>query len=170
MQFDWRAISGPALTIATTVIAVAVDRHFVTVPSPAPLFICIVAFAASFSGLASGMASAAVAVGGAALFFLNHHATPGYEATDLARLLLLALTAAGTAAITGLLRKRLMDAFALERRHYATAARCRPRWIRSTSASCCSIPTPARNSSTAPSAIISRFRTGRPTASRPSSR
>jgi len=123
MQFDWRAISGPVLTIATTVIAIVVDRYFVTVPSPAPLFICIVAFAASFSGLASGMASAAVAVGGAALFFLNHHATPGYEATDLARLLLLAMTAAGTAAITGLLRKKLMDAFALERRHYATAAR-----------------------------------------------
>ena len=33
------------------------------------------------------------------------------------------MTAAGTAAITGLLRKKLMDAFALERRHYATAAR-----------------------------------------------
>ena len=36
---------------------------------------------------------------------------------------MLAVTAAGTAAITGLLRKRLMDAFALERRHHATAAR-----------------------------------------------
>jgi PAS domain-containing protein len=123
MQFDWRAISGPALTIATAIIAVVVDRHFVVVPSPAPLFICIVAFAASFSGLTSGMVTAAIAVGGAALFFVNHHATPGYEATDLARLLLLALTAAGTAAITGLLRKKLMDAFALERKHYATAAR-----------------------------------------------
>ena len=74
MQFDWRAISGPALTTATALIAVAVDRHFVTVPNPAPLFICIVAFAASLSGLASGMASAAIAVGCAALFFLNHRA------------------------------------------------------------------------------------------------
>ena len=37
--------------------------------------------------------------------------------------LMLAVTAAGTAAITGLLRKRLMDAFAWERRHHATAAR-----------------------------------------------
>ena len=124
MQFDWRAISGPALTVATTVIAVVIDRHFVTVPSPAPLFICIVAFAASFSGLASGMASAAVAVGGAALFFssttMPHLAT---RQPILARLLLLAMTAAGTAAVAGLLLKKLMDAFALERRHYATAAR-----------------------------------------------
>ena len=123
MPFDWRAISGPALTIATTAIAIAIDRHFVVVPSPTPLFICIVAFAASLSGLASGMASAAIAVAGSALFFLNHRATPGYDTSDLVRLAMLAVTAIGTAAITGLLRKRLMDAFALERRHYATAAR-----------------------------------------------
>src|SRR5665811_157383 len=56
-------------------------------------------------------------------FFLNHRATPGYDLSDLARLLMLALTAAGTAAITGLLRQRLMDAFAWERKHHATAER-----------------------------------------------
>ena len=42
---------------------------------------------------------------------------------DLVRLAMLAVTAAGTAAITGLLRQRMMDAFAWERRHHATAAR-----------------------------------------------
>jgi len=123
MQFDWRAISGPALTIATALIAIVIDRYFIVVPSPTPLFICIVAFAASISGLASAMVSAAVAVGCAALFFLNRHATAGYDMADLVRLVMLAMTAIGTAAITGLLRKKLMDAFALERRHYATAAR-----------------------------------------------
>jgi len=123
MQFDWRAISGPALTIVTALIAVVVDRHFVFVPNPAPLFICIVAFAASLSGLASGIVSAVIAVGCAALFFLNHHASGGYDTADLVRLVMLATTAIGTAVITGLLRKRLMDAFTQERRHYATAAR-----------------------------------------------
>src|SRR3984885_13859473 len=123
MQFNWRAISGPALTAMTALIAILVDHRLVAVPNPAPLFICIVAFAASLSGLASGMASAAIAVAGSALFFLDHRATPGYDASDLVRLAMLAVTAIGTAAITGLLRKRLMDAFALERRHYATAAR-----------------------------------------------
>jgi PAS domain-containing protein len=123
MQFDWRAICGPALTVATALIAIVVDRDFIFVPSPAPLFICIVAFAASLSGLASGMVSAAIAVGCAALFFLSHHATAGYNAADLVRLVMLAATAIGTAAITGLLRKKLMDAFALERRHHATAER-----------------------------------------------
>jgi PAS domain-containing protein len=123
MQFDWRAISGPALTAATALIAILVDRTIIAVPNPAPLFVCIVAFAGSLSGLASGMASAAIAVVSSALFFLNHRATPGYDASDLVRLAMLAMTAAGTAAITGLLRKRLTDAFAWERKHYATAAR-----------------------------------------------
>jgi PAS domain-containing protein len=123
MQFDWRAISGPALTTATALIAVLVDRTLIAVPNPAPLFVCIVAFAASLSGLASGLTSAAIAVVCSALFFLNHRATPGYDLADLVRLLMLAVTAAATAAITGLLCKRLMDAFAWERKHHATAER-----------------------------------------------
>lgn len=125
MQFDWRAISGPALTTATALIAFLVDRHFVAVPNPAPLFVCIVAFAASLSGIASGLSSAAIAVVSSALFFLNHRATPGYDMSDLARMLLLALTAAGTAVITGLLRKKWADAFAWQRRHHATGERLR---------------------------------------------
>jgi PAS domain-containing protein len=123
MQFDWRAISGPALTTATALIALFVDRHFVVVPNPAPLLVCFVAFAGSLSGVASGMVSAAIAIAASALFFLNHRATPGYDVSDLVRLAMLAMTATGTAGITGLLRKRLMDAFAWERRHHATAER-----------------------------------------------
>src|SRR3984893_14604203 len=123
MQFDLRAISGPALTAATALIAIFVDRHFVFVPNPAPLFICIVAFAASLSGLTSGMISAAIAVAASAVFFFDHRAMTGYHHADLVRLAMLALTAAGTAAITGLLRQRWVDAFAWERRHHATAMR-----------------------------------------------
>jgi PAS domain-containing protein len=123
MQFDWRAISGPALTTAMALIAVIADRTLIAVPNPAPLFVCIVAFAGSLSGLASGMVSAAIAVAASALFFLNHRATPGYDSADLVRLMMLAMTAIGTAGITGLLRKRMMDAFAWERRHHTTAER-----------------------------------------------
>src|ERR1700726_4399824 len=123
MQFDWRAISGPALTTVTALAAILVDRNFVTVPNPAPLLVCIVAFAGSLSGLASGMISAAIAIAASALFFLNHRATSGYDGTDLIRLSMLAITATGTAAITGLLRKRLMASFAWERRNHATAER-----------------------------------------------
>jgi PAS domain-containing protein len=123
MQFNWRAISGPALTTATALVAFLVDRHVVPVPNPAPLFVCIVAFAASVSGIVSGMVSAVIAVASSALFFLNHRAVPGYDMSDLARMLLLAATAGGTALITGLLRQKWVDAFAWEKKHHATAER-----------------------------------------------
>ncbi len=123
MQFDWRAISGPALTTATALIAFFVDRNIIAVPNPAPLFVCIVAFAASVSGLASGLISAAVSVVFSALFFLNHRAMPGYDASDLTRMVLLAGTAVGTAIITGMLRQKWINAFAWEQKHHATAMR-----------------------------------------------
>jgi PAS domain-containing protein len=123
MRFDWRATSGPALTTATALIAILVDRNFIAVPNPAPLLICIVAFAGSLSGLTSSLISAAIATAASALFFFNHRATPGYDIPDLVRLAMLAMTAAGTAVVTGLLRKRMMDTFAWERRHHATAER-----------------------------------------------
>ena len=123
MQFDWRALSGPALTTAVALIAFFVDRHLMAVPNPAPLFVCIVAFASSVSGLASGLISAAISVGFSALFFLNHRAMPGYDFSDLTRMGLLALTAVGTAIITGMLRQKWIDAFAWEQKHHATAMR-----------------------------------------------
>jgi PAS domain-containing protein len=123
MQFDRRAICGPILTTATALIAILVDRYWIGVPNPAPLLVCIVAFAGSLNGLGSAAVSASIAIAGSALFFLDHRGTPGYLTGDLIRLAMLAITAGGTAAITGLLRQRLMDAFALERVHHATAER-----------------------------------------------
>jgi PAS domain-containing protein len=123
MRFDWRASCGPALTTVTALIAISADRHFVVVPDPAPLFVCIVAFAGSLSGLASGMISAAMALAASALFFFNHRAAPGYDATDLVQLATLAITATGTAGITGLLRNKLTNAFAWQRRRDGTAER-----------------------------------------------
>lgn len=123
MRIDWRLITGPALTIATASIAFAVDRHFVAVPNPAPLFVCIVALAASIGGMTSGLISAAIAVAASAVFFFGHRAVPGYDASDLAWMGLLAATAAATAVITGVLRQKWIDAFAWEQKHHATSAR-----------------------------------------------
>ncbi|QOZ55072.1 PAS-domain containing protein [Bradyrhizobium sp. CCBAU 53338] len=120
MRFGWRAISGPVLTAAIALLAIVLDRA-VPLPSPAPLFVCVVALAGALSGLASAMTSAAFAVAGAALFFLGHRAMPLPAAADLVGLL--AVTAFGTAAITGLMRERLLAALAAERHNHATAAR-----------------------------------------------
>ena len=123
MQLDWRAILGPALTILVALIAFFVDRNFVTVPNPAPLFVCIVALASSIQGITSGLISAGIAVIFSALFFLNHRAVPGYDAHDIARMLMLALTAGGTALITGMLRQKWIEAFAAQQEQHAMSAR-----------------------------------------------
>ena len=123
MRVDWRGVAGPALAAMIALIAIAFDRYIVAVPNPAPLLVCIVAFAGSLSGLGSAAVSAAFAILGSALFFLDRHALPGYGGADLVRLAMLSVTVGAAAAITGLLRQRLMDAFALERLHYATAER-----------------------------------------------
>ncbi len=122
MRFGWRAISGPALTAAALLLAMLLDR-FVPAPSPAPLLVGIVALAGVLAGLASAVTTASVAVIGAALFFLNRHGLSGHGAADLVQLGLLAVTAFGTAGITGLMRERLLNSFAAERRSHAIAAR-----------------------------------------------
>ena len=121
MQFDWRAISGPALTAATALCAIVADRHFIVFPSPAPLLVCLVALAGSLGGLVPGLISAVIAVAGQALLLCR--ATPGYVGTDLAGLVMLAISTAATAGITGLLRKKRTDAFGRERRHHVVAER-----------------------------------------------
>ena len=64
MRFGWRAVSGPALTAATALLTILLDRHL-PIPSLAPLFVCIVALAGSLSGFASALGSATIAVIGA---------------------------------------------------------------------------------------------------------
>jgi PAS domain-containing protein len=123
MQFDWRAISGPALTTATALIATFAHHQLSFTADPAPLLVCVVACASSLSGTLSGLISALIAVGTSALFFFDSGTTAGHDAAELAQLSMLAVTTAGTAVIVGLLRKRLMDAFTWERRHHALAER-----------------------------------------------
>jgi PAS domain-containing protein len=123
MRIDWRAICGPCLATAAALVAAAADRTLLAVPGLAPLFVCIAAVAASLSGLASGMVSAAIAVTASALLFLHHRGLAGYDSSELEGLAVLALTAAATALIAGLSRQKTVDALSRERARYATAAR-----------------------------------------------
>ena len=121
LQFNWRAIIGPALTALTAIGALAADRALLAFPDPAPLFIAIVALAGSLSGLGSGLACAAIAAATIAFLSSSHDALA--DPSGLARLAMIAAATVGTAAITGVLRKRLVDTLAWERRHHATAER-----------------------------------------------
>jgi PAS domain-containing protein len=120
-MLGWRAICGPVLAAAAALLTMLLDRLAPT-PSPAPLFVAIVALAGAISGLAPATTTAAIAMIGAALLFLDRHAMSG-DAADLIPLGLLALTMLATAAVTGLRRERLLGTFAAERRNHALAAR-----------------------------------------------
>ena len=123
MRFDWRAITGPALATLVATASIFVDRSVVAIPNPAALYVCIVALAASLSGTASGLITAGVVVLASALFLLGHHATSDASFPVLLHIALLALTAAATAAITGLMRRRMVNALRWEREQHATATR-----------------------------------------------
>jgi PAS domain-containing protein len=123
MQFDWRSMCGPALAAATALLTIVVDRYLKSAPYPAPLFICIVALAGSLGGLASAATSGAIVIGCSALFFFSRHVPPGYDSADLIQLAMLSIAVGITAAITGLLRQRRLEAFSRERLHHATAGR-----------------------------------------------
>lgn len=122
MRFGWHAISGPALMAATLLLAILLGRQ-IAAPSLATLFVCIVALAGALSGFAAALASAAIAVIGAVLLALTHRTAPGFAAPDVIGLALLGITAAATAAITGLMRERLLGTVAAERQSHTTAAR-----------------------------------------------
>ena len=123
MQFDWRSMSGPALAAATALFTIVVDRYLKGAPYPAPLFICIVALAGSLGGLVSAATSGGIAIGCSALFFFNRHVPHGYDGADLVQLAMLSIAVGTTAAITGLLRQKRLEAFSRERLHHATAER-----------------------------------------------
>jgi PAS domain-containing protein len=122
MQIDWRILCGPAIVAAMAPLAIMTDRHFTVAPGLAPLLVCIVAFATSFSGIVSGLISAAVAVS-LATPFLQSAGLGLLDRTDTASLMVFAISAFGTAIITGLLRRQTLRAFARERSEQAMAKR-----------------------------------------------
>jgi PAS domain-containing protein len=123
MRTDWRAISGPVLITAVSLAAIAADQAYGNVPNPAPLQVCIVAVAAALAGVDSGVVSAVIAVAANAVFIRHHGLGTQFDTPELLRLGLLAVTAAGTAVLTGLLRKKMLNAIAWERDRHATATR-----------------------------------------------
>jgi PAS domain-containing protein len=123
MQFDWRVISGPALTTLMALVAIALDRNFHVVLNLAPLFVCSAAFSAALSGVVPGLICAVIAVAFTALFGHDHGVAPDFDAANLTRLIMLAIAAGGAAIITGLLRQRMTDALVRQRERHATAER-----------------------------------------------
>ena len=172
MQFDWRAICGPALTAATALLAILVDRYLQSRGVPIPRRCSSASWPSPARSAASPRPRSALrsrSALGAVLPRSPRHRpamtlpiSSGWPCCRSPR--------AAPPPSPGCCGK---DDGSLRARSACTTpppSGCRPRSIRSISASCCSTPIPARSSSTAPSAIIFRCPTRRPTASRPSSR
>ncbi len=123
MRIDWRALFGPVMTATTSLAAIIIDHNVVALPNPAPLQVCLVAITAALSGVGSGLVSAVIAVAGTALFLLHHGHPAGPDLARLVRVALLAITASGTALVTGVLRARMVAAIERQRQRHATATR-----------------------------------------------
>ena len=106
ISIHWRAITGPLVTLALAGLILLSDRYLFRVPNPGAISFLAVAFSAYLGGTASGLASAAISFGLAAVLF----SVPGelfhYTPDNLARLLVLAVCTPAIAILIGLLQYR----------------------------------------------------------------
>ena len=116
MQIDWRQAIGPAATTALASTAGAVGGGLLAFPAISPLLVVCAGLAAVIGGYRAGFVSAAIAVGIGAI------AMP--ETSDrLMHLAILAVAAAGAAAMSGHLRAAIIEAQSWQRHKHATAER-----------------------------------------------
>ena len=110
MRVSPSQLVGPALTAAVLLLFVMLDAAVVRIQNPAPIFLIAVTFAGYVGGLRPALVSAALAIAFSAYYF----ALPGqpftYSPADQARLVSIVLGTVAIAALTGILRERLVRA------------------------------------------------------------
>ncbi len=110
MRASTGQFAGPALTAVVLLVFVVLDAAVVRIQNPAPIFLIAVTFAGYVGGLRPALVSAALAIGFSTYYF----AIPGqpftYTPSDQARLVSIVLGTMAIAALTGILRERLVRA------------------------------------------------------------
>src|SRR5262245_42453432 len=114
---NWRAVLGPLVTLATVAGIYFCDRYLFTVPNPGAISFVAVVFAAYIGGVTSGLVSALISLGYAALHFSAPDHILQFKPDDLARLYVLAVATPVIAAMVGVLQVRAKTA--LEREQVA---------------------------------------------------
>jgi diguanylate cyclase (GGDEF)-like protein len=117
-RIDWRPIIGPAITLALGGAMLLVDRHLFRVPNPGAISFLAVAFSAYVGGISSGLASAAIAIGFAAVHVLGPADPDHFTPENLARLLILAVCTPAAAIMIGVLQARARSALERERANH----------------------------------------------------
>ena len=103
-------VAGPALTAAVLIAFVILDATMVRIQNPAPIFLIAVTFAGYVGGLGPALVSAVFAIVFSAYYFSIPGEPLAYTPADQARLVSVALGSLAIAALTGVLRGRLMRA------------------------------------------------------------
>jgi diguanylate cyclase (GGDEF)-like protein len=110
----WRSIVGPVITLALAALVLLSDYYLFRVPNPGAISFLAVAFSAYLGGIGSGLVSAVISFGLAAVLF----SAPGdlfhYSSDNLARLVVLTICTPAIAVMIGILQIRARRAAALE--------------------------------------------------------
>lgn len=114
MRPIWRVLTGSALTIVFIAAMVAVDREFLNIPNPSVLLIGASAFVAFFGGPVAGLASAAISIVFALIYF-SDPALLQYSPDDQTRILVLSLVTPVIAVMIGVMRNDIRKSIELER-------------------------------------------------------
>jgi diguanylate cyclase (GGDEF)-like protein/PAS domain S-box-containing protein len=109
----WRNLSGPLLAASAVAFIEILLRVGFKIPNPPAILLLVVAFAAFYGGMASGMLSAAMAW----LYFAYFFSIPGqpfhYAGENFARVVMWALTTPAMALMIGFLKNRAMHVSSL---------------------------------------------------------
>jgi diguanylate cyclase (GGDEF)-like protein len=112
---NWRRIIGPLATIAAAIGIFLLYRYWAQPPIAAPIFLWAIVLSAYYGGVTSGLVSTAIAIA-FGVYYLSEPGAPfTFEPTNLARFVVLALTAVATAITVGLLHRRERRALKTER-------------------------------------------------------
>jgi diguanylate cyclase (GGDEF)-like protein len=118
IPINWRAIIGPVVMLALAGLILLSDRYLFRVPNPGAISFLVVAYSAYLGGITSGLISAAISFGLAAVLLSAPGALFLYSPDNVARLLVLAICTPAIALIIGALQIRAKRAVDHERVTY----------------------------------------------------
>jgi diguanylate cyclase (GGDEF)-like protein len=110
----WRAVAGPLITLALAGLVLLSDHYLISVPNPGAVSLLAVAFSAYLGGITSGLVSAAISLGLAAVLFSAPGALFHYTPDNLARLFVLIVCTPAIAVMIGILQNRARRATELK--------------------------------------------------------
>jgi diguanylate cyclase (GGDEF)-like protein len=114
IRYNWRVIVGPLATLALAALVLLSDQYLFRVPNPGAISFLAVAFAAYLGGIGSGLVSAAISFGLAAVLFSDPGALFHYTPDNFARLMVLIVCTPAIAVMIGILQIRARRAVELE--------------------------------------------------------